>query len=145
MPTREIHFQFTSVDGDAEHEADIMEGICEGFVQANEIMILADPNFFPNDLADLRYHPPKSCPSKKGVYGCQLVKGSVALLRRGAGTCIDLACLFCALLRVKHGDAEAKVVIVPQTDQQGPYHAVVESGSGETYDPEKMQGDSNAY
>jgi hypothetical protein len=145
MPTREIHFQFTSVDFDAEHEADIIEAICEGFVRANEIMILADPDFFPNDLDDLQYHPPKSCPSKKGVYGCQPVKGGVALLQRGAGTCIDLACLLCALLRVKHGDGGAKVVIYPQNNKQGLYHAVVESGSGTIYDPERMQGDRNAH
>jgi hypothetical protein len=141
VPLREFKFQFGSVDGDAEHEADCIEALCEGFVRCNEVQILADPDYFPDDPSAFRYIPPPSCRSSKGIQGCQPVKGALALMKSGLGSCIDLACMYCALLRTKHGDRSAFVKVDPQIpNRQGLYHAVAVGGAGNIYDPELMNG-----
>jgi len=141
MPLRELKFQFGSIDGDAEHEATCIEALCEGFVRCNEVQIRVHPEFFPDEPDAFRYIPPPSCKSSRGIHGCQPVKGAVPLMKSGLGSCIDLACMWCAILRTKYGDQGAVVAVDPQTPgRQGLYHAVTIDGAGQIYDPEITNG-----
>ncbi len=137
-----------------EHEADILECLCEGYTRANQIMIRAQENAYPCCLGcgNYRYVPPSNCVydfrSREVVdRNCQAVLGAAALHRKRKGTCIDLACMLAAIYREKEGDALAKVIIDYQFDEQtadaqggeivpGKYHAMVKKGDGTIVDPQ---------
>lgn len=130
-------------------EADLLEALCEGFVRANQIQIRTEPDAFPCCLGcgKYKYVPPRNC----RVYNirgeirdpnCQHVYGAFPLDKRQMGTCIDLACMLCAIYREKDGDAGARVLIDHQLDDEGNgipgmYHALVRKGDGEIVDPQK--------
>jgi hypothetical protein len=137
MPTREIRFRYTSIDGDVAHEVQIIRILCEAIVQMNEVMILANPDFFAEGLSRVRYIPPPSCRSDRGVHGCQPVKGIVALLESRQGTCIDLACAFCALRRTLDHDLSAEVLVTNENRTPGLYHTTVRYGQGQIFDPQR--------
>lgn len=136
-----------------EHEADTLEGLCEGFVRANQIMIRAEPNAYPCCIGcgGYRYVEPENCrifnwrrgKQDKVDPNCQHVFGAYHLGKRKAGTCIDLACLLAALCREKDNDPKARVVIDHQYDEDGrrldgQYHAMVKTGQGQVIDPTLM-------
>src|SRR5690606_2394102 len=78
--------------------------------------------------------------SQKVDSNCQHVLGAYPLDMRKKGTCIDLACMLCAIYREKNGDRGARVVIEHQYSaqgerQDGKYHAMVMKGDGEIVDP----------
>ena len=131
-------------------EADLLEGLCEGFVRANQVQIRVDPEKYPCCLGcgEYKYVPPKSCRVFDWRTGqardpnCQHVHGAFPLNQRGMGTCIDLACMLCAIFREKDSDAAARVVIEHQFEEggepkPGQYHALVMKGNGELVDPEE--------
>lgn len=138
---------FVYETSDPEHEADLLEALCEGFVRANQIMIRAQEDAYPCCLGcgNYAYVPPASCQvydrqRRKTVAdgSCQKVLGAAQLHRTGKGTCIDLACYLCALKREKDGLRSARVGIDyqfnPDVDgeiQPGKYHAIVVVPQGE--------------
>jgi hypothetical protein len=134
MPTREIRLRYTALDDDDEHEVAILTILCEMLVQMNVLEIRGDPGFFAADLDGVRYIPPPSCRSTKGVRGCQPVKGIVRLLASRQGTCIDIASALCALLREKYGDPGASVEVT--TNDRGIFHTTVHTSTGRVFDPE---------
>lgn len=138
MPTREIRFRYAAVDGNARHEIAILQIVCDALVKMNELMIRGDPSFFERDLYGVRYIPPPSCRSSHGVQGCQPVKGIVPLLESRQGTCIDLACAFCALRRVKYQDASAEVLVTSDRGLPGLYHTTVVYAGNQIYDPQTI-------
>lgn len=133
-----------------EHEADALEGLCEGFVRANQIMIRAEPDSYPCCLGcgEYRYAEPENCrifdwkrgKAKKVDPNCQHVFGAYHLDKRKRGTCIDLACMLAAIYREKDNDARARVIVEHQFTSDGErldgkYHAMVMKGDGEIVDP----------
>jgi len=143
-----------------EHEADLLEGLCEGFVRANQIQIRVQPEAYPCCLScgSYRYVDPENCKvfdwkrGRKAVRdsNCQTVWGAYPLDKRKRGTCIDLACMLCAIFREKEDDRGARVVIEhqfgpivgydpdgsPQRERlDGQYHAMVMRGDGDIVDP----------
>ncbi len=145
--TRTMGYDYECVS--PEHEADLLEALCEGFVRANQIQIRAQENAYPCCLGcgNYRYIPPQNCGTDRN---CQNVHGAAPLHRKRKGTCIDLACLLAAILREKEGDRGARVVIDFQFDGRaanvdggeilpGRYHAMVLKGDGATLlDPQKQ-------
>ena len=152
MKNRRLSYGYTCVD--PENEAVILEALCEGYVRANVAQMSIDPDAFPCCLScgDIGYVEPENCKIRNWKTNapvdpnCQHVFGAVQLVRRRKGTCIDLACLLAAILRVKQGDHAARVIIEFQRDaagnlMPGEYHAMVMTGAGEIVDPvEKTQG-----
>jgi hypothetical protein len=134
MPTREIRIRYTALDDNVEHEVAILRILCEMLVRMNVLEIRGDPAFFENDLDGVRYIPPPSCRSVKGVRGCQPVKGIARLITSRQGTCIDIASAFCSLLREKYGDGEAAVDVT--TNNEGTFHTTVHTSTGRVFDPE---------
>jgi hypothetical protein len=137
LEPREIGFIYQAVDD--ENEMAILEGLCEGFVRANEMMIASDPEHFPccNSCGSLHYSDPKPCAA--GRRNCQKVKGAYALLQSGYGTCIDLACFYAAIKRKKDGE-DCWVAIDSELDANGnavpnAYHAFVRFADGRVVDP----------
>ena len=138
-----------------EHEADLLEGLCEGFVRANQIQIRAQPEAYPCCLGcgTYRYVEPENCRVYDWRRGraatvdgnCQHVWGAYPLDVRKKGTCIDLACMLCAIFREKANDRAARVIIDHQYSREGQrldgkYHAMVEKGDGTVVDPtEKVE------
>jgi hypothetical protein len=133
-----------------EHEADLLEGLCEGFVRANQIQIRAEPDSYPCCLGcgSYIYVEPENCRvydwktrrHLKTDGNCQHVFGAYPLDVRRKGTCIDLACMLCAIYREKDNDREARVIIEHQVDGNGDgipgkYHAMVMRGDGRIVDP----------
>jgi hypothetical protein len=142
---RRMSFGYTGYGPD--QEADVLEALCEGYVQANVVMIRADPDRFPccTGCGGYQYEEPSNCRVRNWETGvavdpdCQHVRGAVVLHKMGVGTCIDLACMAAALLRVKD-EKEARVVIEhdlgPNDEwQPGKYHAVVMLDDGSIVDP----------
>jgi hypothetical protein len=143
---RRMSFGYAVID--PHMEADLLEGLCEGYVRANQIQILADPDAYPCCIGcgKYRYIPPKNCriwhwrTGREVDPNCQHVHGAYPLDRRKMGTCIDLACMLAAIYRVKEGDPGARVLIDHQIDDEGngipgKYHALVRLGNGEIIDP----------
>ena len=135
---------------DPQMEADLLEAICEGYVRANQIQIRSCPDAFPCCLGcgKYRYVPPRNCrvmhwrTGKQVDPNCQHVHGAFPLDKRQMGTCIDLACMLCAIFREKDGDTAARVLIDHQLDESGNgipgmYHALVRKGDGEIVDPQR--------
>ncbi len=144
-----------------EHEADLLEGLCEGFVRANQIQIRAQPAAYPCCLGcgAYKYVDPENCQifdwrgsraKRKIDPNCQHVFGAQPLDKRKRGTCIDLACMLCAIYREKDGDRRAHVIIEHQFGpveghdddgsplrerHDGKYHAMVQKGDGTIVDP----------
>lgn len=133
-----------------EHEADLLEGLCEGFVRANQIQIRARPSDYPCCLTcgGYEYVDPENCRVydwKRGRAAardsnCQNVLGAWPLDVRKKGTCIDLACMLCAIFREKDGDPRARVIIEHQYSPNGQrldgkYHAKIMRGDGTQVDP----------
>lgn len=142
-----------------EHEADLLEGLCEGFVRANQIQIRAQPDAYPCCLGcgGYKYVEPENCRvydwrrgRKTQVDGnCQHVFGAYPLDVRKKGTCIDLACMLCAIYREKDDDRGARVIIEHQFHGgerlDGKYHAMIMRGDGSIVDPtEKVKAASAA-
>lgn len=135
-----------------EHEADLLEALCEGFVRANQIQIRAQEAAYPCCLGcgNYAYVPPKNCQvyTRTGAQAtdtlCQQVLGAAPLHRTGKGTCIDLACYLAALKREKDGLRGARVGIEFQFKKgdidPGKYHAIVivprEGAEDEILDPQ---------
>lgn len=143
---RRMHYEYGTIG--PKHEADLLEGLCEGFVRANQVQIRADPAFYPCCLGcgSYVYVPPQSCRVYDWRRGqtvdpnCQAVRGAYPLHTIKQGTCIDLACMLAAVMREKGGDRKAHVIIDYQLDAdgnriEGQYHAMVRKGSGEIVDP----------
>lgn len=142
---RRISFGFAAYDRD--QEADLIEALCEGFVRANAVMIRADPERYPccTGCGGYLYEEPNNCRVRNWETGvavdpdCQHVRGAAPMHKLGRGTCIDLACMQAALLRVKDG-RDARVIIEddlgPNGEQRpGKYHALVLLADGSTVDP----------
>lgn len=132
---RRISFHY--VTATLEQEPHLVEALCEGFVRANEIEIIADPEEYPCCIAcgRVRYSAPIPCMRNgRAEPNCQEVFGITALLRRGYGTCIELACAQCAIKRVKDGK-ECHVIVRHQIGANGlpipnQYHALLEYADG---------------
>ena len=147
MEAREICFTYKAQD--PENEMGILEGLCEGYVRANEFMIGADPDAYPccSSCGELQYTDPQPCFVRrngkcKKAENCQRVKGAYELVKTGYGTCIDLACFYCAIKRAKNGE-ECNVVIHPEYDAHGnpiqnAYHAIVVFADGREVDPSEL-------
>lgn len=134
-----------------EHEAHLLEALCEGYVRANQIQVRAQDGAYPCCLGcgNYRYVPPSNCKTydyrkRRSVDPqCQQVLGAAPLHRKKEGTCIDLACYLCALIREKDGDRQARVGIDYQFDEAGrmipgKYHAIVVKGDGQILDPQRQ-------
>lgn len=155
---RRMSYEFGVVDPD--HEADLLEGLCEGFVRANQIQIRAQPEAYPCCLGcgEYKYVEPENCRIYDWRRGraasidsnCQNVWGAYPLDKRKRGTCIDLACMLCAIYREKEDDRSARVIIDHQFGPvigyledgepirerlDGRYHAMVKRGDGTVVDP----------
>lgn len=154
---REMSYSFGVIG--PEHEADLLEALCEGYTRANQIQIRAEPAAYPCCLGcgSYRYVEPENCQvydfrrgrARKTDPNCQHVFGAFPLDRRKRGTCIDLACMLAAIFREKDGDRRARVVIEHQfrivgADDEGveikerldgKYHAMVMKGDGTIVDP----------
>ena len=146
MNNRRLSYGYTCTD--PEHEAQVLEAICEGFTRANVAQMQADPDAFPCCLScgDIQYVEPENCKIRDWRTNspvdpnCQHVFGAVQLVRRRKGTCIDLACLLAAIYRLKEQDHAARVIIDFQQDGlgrfvPGQYHAMVMRGDGSIVDP----------
>ena len=156
---RRMSYEFAVIG--PEHEADLLEGLCEGIVRANQIQIRAEPEAYPCCLGcgKYKYVEPESCQffdwrgsraSRTIDRNCQHVFGAYPLDKRRRGTCIDLACMLCAIYREKGDDLKAQVIIehqfgpvVGHDDEGAPlrerldgnYHAMVRKGDGTIVDP----------
>lgn len=73
-----------------------------------------------------------------GPAGCVVVSDAVALQRRGAASCGELAAAYTGYLRAQ-GDSQARVHI----ERTGPrqWHAVCIAGDSRVYDPAIIGGD----
>jgi hypothetical protein len=152
---RKMSYEFGVIS--PEHEADLIEGLCEGMVRANQIQIRAQPDAYPCCLGcgGYKYVQPENCRAFDWRGGspsvdksCQHVYGAWPLDVRKRGTCIDLACMLCAIYREKEDDRTARVIIEHQfrtvgTDANGQevrerldgqYHAMVMRGDGSIVD-----------
>ncbi len=154
---RKMSYEFGVIS--PEHEADLLEGLCEGMVRANQIQIRAQPDAYPCCLGcgGYVYVEPQNCRAFNWRQGraakldksCQHVFGAWPLDVRKRGTCIDLACMLCAIYREKEDDRSARVIIEHQFgpvigyDENGEeirerldgrYHAMVMRGDGTIVD-----------
>lgn len=147
---RQIRFGY--ITPDMEVEPDLLEAFFEGIVRANMVEIASDPDVFPCCVScgAIRYTKPAVCRASNGqpMLNCQRIIGVTELLRRGYGTCIELAAAQCAIKRVKD-QKDCRIIVDYELDSLGnripnSYHAMIAFPDGSIEDTagdvKKLQG-----